>query len=358
MINKKTEVAIVGGGVIGMLTARVLVEAGLQVCLLEKSQIAQESTWAGGGILTPLYPWRYPHAVNTLAFRSLLLYPEIAAALQAISGVDPEYIQSGLLMDERDVNEEGYQWLKENHQSYERTTAQAQGLIDVPGDFHYLKFPQICQVRNPRFASALQQTILSLGVDIQTNCLVQDITSGESGFRIHTQSGEVRADKVIVCAGAWSGKLLAESGLELLVKPMRGQMLLFKAVPSLLQSIILSQGKYIIPRKDGRILVGSTMEDVGFDKNTTQAAREELINFIDEVLPALNQYPIEEHWSGLRPASPDGTPFICQHPKIDNLFINSGHFRNGFILGPASAELMADLLLNNTPKIDPTPYQL
>jgi glycine oxidase len=133
-------------------------------------------------------------------------------------------------------------------------------------------------------------------------------------------------------------------------------MILYRAEPNVVQRIVLSRDRYVIPRRDGRILVGSTTEEVGFDKSTTPAAMQELESEACRLIPALAGYEIEHHWAGLRPGSPNGIPYILQHPRIEGLFINTGHFRNGVVLGLASARLLADMLLGQQPILDPTPY--
>ncbi len=135
-------------------------------------------------------------------------------------------------------------------------------------------------------------------------------------------------------------------------------MLLFNTKPGLIKRIVLEGNRYIIPRKDGRVLFGSTMEDVGFKKKTTQEARDELYNIATERFPVLKEYPIEKHWAGLRPGSPTGIPYICSHPELAGLYINAGHFRNGVVLGPASARLCADLVTGREPSLPAAPYRL
>jgi glycine oxidase len=133
-------------------------------------------------------------------------------------------------------------------------------------------------------------------------------------------------------------------------------MLLFRAAPGTISRMVLEDARYIIPRRDGRTLFGSTLEDVGFEKRTTPEARDELYALATERFPVLKGLPIEAHWAGLRPSSPAGVPYIGRHPEIEGLFINTGHFRNGIVLGPASARLAADLILGRTPILDPAPY--
>ena len=131
---------------------------------------------------------------------------------------------------------------------------------------------------------------------------------------------------------------------------------MFAAKPGTITRMVLEGSRYVIPRRDGRTLFGSTIEDVGFEKITTAEARDELYAIATERFPVLGQFPIEAHWAGLRPSSPAGVPYVARHPEIEGLFINAGHFRNGIVLGPASARLAADLVLERTPILNPAPY--
>ena len=135
-------------------------------------------------------------------------------------------------------------------------------------------------------------------------------------------------------------------------------MLLFQARPNILPYMILEDDYYLIPRRDGKILVGSSVERVGFDKSTTEQTKNKLKSFALELFPALKDFFLIAHWAGLRPGTEHGIPYIDNHPEIDNLSINAGHFRNGLTMAPASAQLMADLILKQTPTLDPQPYQL
>jgi glycine oxidase len=121
---------------------------------------------------------------------------------------------------------------------------------------------------------------------------------------------------------------------------------------------VLMDGRYVIPRNDGRILAGSTLEEAGYDKTTTAEARESLYDSALRIIPALAECPVEHHWAGLRPGSPDGIPFIGAVPGIGGLHVNAGHYRNGLVLAPASTRLLVDQLLGRTPIVDPEPYRL
>ena len=171
-----------------------------------------------------------------------------------------------------------------------------------------------------------------------------------------TLRGEYSAGGYIVTAGAWSRELLGSWALRLNIKPMRGQMLLFKSSPGVLLHIVLHQGMYLIPRRDGHILVGSTLEDVGFDKGTTSDAKAQLVAEARMLLPVLNDLEPMQHWAGLRPGSPENIPTIARHPQLDNLYINSGHFRYGVTMAPASAEMLADIASSRAPILDIDAY--
>ncbi|WP_455197011.1 NAD(P)/FAD-dependent oxidoreductase, partial [Kaarinaea lacus] len=163
---------------------------------------------------------------------------------------------------------------------------------------------------------------------------------------------------VTVACGAWSRQLLRDWLSRLDVEPVRGQMILFKAQPALLNTMIMRDSHYLIPRRDGRIIAGSTLEYVGFDKNVTPAARQDLLQKATSLIPELANYPIEHHWAGLRPGTSQQLPIISKHPSLSGLFINTGHFRNGVVTAPASARLCVDQILNTSTTLDPAPYCL
>jgi glycine oxidase len=173
---------------------------------------------------------------------------------------------------------------------------------------------------------------------------------------VRTADAEIGGDYFIVASGAWTAGLLEPTGLVLSIEPVRGQMILFKGPPGLVSRITLYRGHYVIPRRDGYVLAGSTLEYVGFEKQTTQQGLQDLKRSAIELIPDLAEQPIVQHWAGLRPGSPDGIPMVGPHPEIANLFVNAGHFRNGVVLGPATARLLADQLVGAVSDLDPAPY--
>jgi len=214
------------------------------------------------------------------------------------------------------------------------------------------------QVRNPRLVKALRSSIEQRAQIREREEVVDLLAEGGRSLGVRTRHGVLTADKTVVCTGAWTAKLLEQLGTAPDIQPIRGQMILFYAKPGQIERIVLYRDRYAIPRRDGRVLFGSTTETAGFQKATTAEVKEELYRAAVELFPLLKRTPIENHWSGLRPASPSGIPYIGAYPGAEGLYFNAGHFRNGVVTGPASARLAADLLLGRAPVVAPGPYAL
>lgn len=352
---------IIGGGIIGMLSSYQLARAGQDVLLLEASATGSEASWAGGGIVSPLYPWRYSEAITALAHWSQDFYPQLGESLLAQTGIDPEVYQTGLYWLDLDDEADALAWAEQHNRPLARVSMEeVRAAVPSLGEgFSRAVYMQgVANVRNPRLLQALRVALQQMAnVQVLENHKVESfVREGERIVGVQTAKGELRADRVVVAAGAWSGELLATLGLELPVKPMKGQMILFKCSEDFLPSMVLAKRRYAIPRKDGHVLVGSTLEDVGFDKTPTEDALESLRKTAIELLPALADAEVVKHWAGLRPASPDGVPFIGPVAGFEGLWLNCGHFRNGLVLAPASCQLLADLVLGQKPIIDPAPY--
>lgn len=350
-----SDFVIIGAGAVGLASALELARRGARVTLLDRSRAGAESTWAGGGILSPLLPWQYGDAVNALSEYSRALYPEWCARHEALSGLDAEYRVSGMLVLPSFSPTEATAWCAAHDWRCELRNS---------GDFlptsdaqDALWLPDVAQARNPRLIHVLRGAAIASGVQIVESAEVTGLVAEQGRISsVSTTQGDFSAAGVVVAAGAWTGTLPGLEGLATQVFPVRGQMLLFKLPPDSLTSIVLQNGRYLIPRVDGHVLAGSTLEWSGFDKSTTESAKHELLAFAAGILPALSDLVLTRHWSGLRPGSPENVPVIAQHPGYANLFINSGHFRYGVTMAPGSAMLLADLIETKQPAISPVPY--
>ncbi|MDP2030644.1 MAG: glycine oxidase ThiO [Thiobacillus sp.] len=357
-LKSNASAIILGAGVSGLSVALMLLQRGAPVTLLERGDVGAESSWAGGGILSPLLPWDYAEPLSRLALRSMAAYADWIASIEAQSATSAEYRRCGM------------QVLGVSDPDVALAWCQTHGLAaqSEPAHTHdSLWLPDIAQVRNPRLVAALREAVVRLGGVIHTHCAAESVTAPAGRMlAVHTKQGTFTADQFVLATGAWAGLALLGtgdqadrlSGMQAAphIRPIRGQMLLFKLEPGVLDTILYRNGLYLIPRRDGHVLAGSTLEDVGFDKSTDDATRLRLHAQATELLPALADVQPVQHWAGLRPGSPDNIPIIGRHPDFENVFINAGHYRYGVTLAPASAELLVDLMQGKKPALDPAPY--
>jgi glycine oxidase len=353
------DILIIGAGAVGLASALELTRRGARVTLLDRGRSGAESTWAGGGILSPLLPWNYSPAVNALSEYSRHIYPDWCARQERLAGLEAEYQVSGMLVFPPFAEADAFAWCQGHGWRCElRDSAAFLPAIETQAA---LWLPDVAQARNPRLAQVLRAAALAAGVNIvEMAAVTRLLVSAGRICGVQTTQGDFSAAAVVVAAGAWSGGLPGIDALSERVFPVRGQMLLFKLPPELLSeslpTIVLRNGAYLIPRRDGHVLAGSTLEAAGFDKSTTDAARLELLAFAGGILPTLTEQVLQQQWSGLRPGSPDNIPLIARHPDYPNLYFNSGHFRYGVTMAPGSALLLADLIEAKTPAISAAPY--
>jgi len=350
------DVAVVGAGVMGMMSALELAEAGLSVLVFDKGQAGQEASWAGGGIISPLYPWRYAPPITALATWSQQVFPDLIVSLSESTGIDAELSTEGMLVTATHEREKALAWgVGLSPRVFEISDEDARALEpNVQLDETPLWMPGVSSVRNSRMGRALREAC-SRHPRIRLLENHEVILSGDlDSPKISSQGRYYACDRVVLAAGAWTGNIFSGVKLSCPIKPMKGQMLLFGPC-YLVNRVVLAKGRYAIPRSDGRIVFGSTLEDVGFeripDRNAFQSLRASALSMV----PVLKEIPLEAQWAGLRPGSPEGLPWIGA--VSDKLWVNSGHFRNGVVLSPASSRLLCDQMVNRTPIIDPTPYQ-
>jgi glycine oxidase len=197
------------------------------------------------------------------------------------------------------------------------------------------------------------------GVEISAGVEAFDFEiSGERIVAVQTNAGSIPAERVLLACGAWSRTLASRLGIDLPIKPIRGQIVLLNCGQPMLSRVINAGRLYLLPRDDGRILVGSTQEDVGFDRRNTAAAISDLLQFAARLAPELRNADIERCWSGFRPRGVDDLPYLGRLPGLSNAFIAAGHFRHGVWLAPGTAVVLRRLIRGEAPGVDLTPFRL
>lgn len=349
------DVLVVGAGVAGILSALELQQRGCSVRLLDAGVARQPASWAGGGILSPLFPWRYPDAMTPLTRFARRDYGLWRDRILAAGGVDPELLDGGMLVLEPDDDQQALAWAGRHGARLEQISAgeRMPWLAERPA----LWLPEVCRIRNPRLLKGLetlrQQTPIELVRD-----QVLSVLKGSGSVRVLTSGGELQASRVLLTAGAWTAGLLPPA-LQQSIFPVRGQMLLYRPPAPFPDSVLLSPAGYLIPRADGLLLAGSTVETGTDDSIPTEQAFVQLKLMAEQLWPALRGVTPIAQWAGIRPGSTRLLPLIGEVPASDGrIWVNSGHFRNGLVCAPASAALVADLICGLVPGIDPQPYSV
>ena len=360
-----------GGGVIGLSIAEHCLRRGLTPVVLEKGPFAREASWAGAGYLDLRSAARVGGAFYSLCKKSYDLFPEWAARLKRESGVDPELLDSGSLdLAFNDEEEASIRQLESNLKTFGLSGEwlnPSQAAQKEPGLSTLLKsvfhFRHTRQVRPPRLTRALLQVLQKAGAVLREVEPVEGwILQGRRVTGVKTAKGTVEGDAVVLASGAWSGLLAEKNGLRLDSKPFRGQVVMFRTQPKALKHILFTGLQkaftYLVPRLDGHIYVGSTLEDAGFEKTTTPEGMEKLKSGAVRVLPSLSQQLIEDTWAGLRPGSVDGWPYLGRVPGTEGLFVATGHFTHGILLSAVTGHLVSQLVSDQRPDLDLMPFAL
>jgi len=348
---ENAEVAIIGGGVIGLTIARALAQRGVRdVCLIERATLGAEASFAAGGILAPQAEADRPDEFFELACRSRDLYAEFAVGLREETGVDVELDTTGTLyvaFHETNEIDERYEWQLKAGLVVEKLTAQAARELEPcisPALQGALLFPRDIQVENRRLLNALINSVAKLNVTISTDTSVESLIVERGRVTgVQTSRGFVSCRTVIIAAGTWSSAILHSQTPA--IAPVRGQMICFEAKPQLTRHVIYSPRGYLVPRQDGRLLAGSTSEHAGFTKQVTAGGMSYILKNAAEISPAISTLPIIDTWAGLRPRAADGLPVLGPCDEIDGLFYATGHYRNGILLAPVTGELIAEAVV-------------
>lgn len=364
------DVGIIGSGIIGLSLARELAGRGLSTLVLSREPARQTTSWAASGIFPPAPDWPAAGPGDRLTALSDRLHRQWHEELLEETGIDNGLAACGGLY--LAVDEAGAVRLKTEADAWQSrgcdlawlsaddigraepglASAATSGLFSGA----YL-LPAESQIRPPRHLQALLASCRHRGVEIVSDASVSAIDCEQGQIStVHSLSGDHAAGLWVLAGGAWSATFAEVFGRGVAPRPVRGQIALLRQASPSLSRIVNVGLEYLVPRPDGRVLVGSTLEDVGFAPGTTEPAIERMLQFARRLAPELTHADVEKTWSGMRPGSPDGLPWIGRSPNVSNGFVATGHFRAGWHQSPGTARLLADLMTGVRPPIDPTPY--
>ena len=347
LMSQSNKIIIIGGGIIGISIAIELKLRGAKVTVISRD-FQQIATNAAAGMLAPQAEAIPPGKMLDLCLKSRTLYPEWVQKIESISGLETGYWSCGILSPVYALKDRenyalpslNYQWLNQVaiHQYQPGLSP------EVIGGWFY---PQDGQVDNRYLYQSIIAAAKELKVEIQSGIVTEIIRKKGKIKSLKTSIGEIEAEHYVLATGAWSQELLP-----IPIFPTKGQMLSLK-VPSYvsrenlsLQQVIYGSHCYIVPRKDGRIIIGATCENIGFVDGNTPVGIQQLLGNAIRLYPVLRDYEILEFWWGFRPNTPDEMPILGKS-NYDNLTLATGHYRNGILLAPVTGMLIADLIWNN-----------
>lgn len=349
-----TDVIVVGGGVIGLAVARALNERGVsRITLIERAEPGAEASYAAGGMLAAQAEANEADSLFEMSVSSRELYPEWAASLLEETGIDVELERTGTLYlaftdaDEEEL-EHRFRWQTRAGLLVEKLTRSEARMLEPgisPLVRGVLRFPLDVQVDNRRLITALVSSLKNRRVQIQTGTRAKTLCVEQNRIiGVETDFAKICAPIVVVANGAWAPLVTDSDSAAPIVRiePVRGQMLCFSP-KEVLQHVLYSPRGYIIPRRSGRILVGSTTEHVGFCKDVTGEGIHSIMTNALEMAPeVVRDAPLVDSWAGLRPRSEDGLPIIGACRELEGLYYATGHYRNGILLAPITGELIAE----------------
>ncbi|MFZ7946700.1 glycine oxidase ThiO [Neobacillus sp. 19] len=353
-MGNSADVIIIGGGIVGTSIAYQLSKMGRKVIILEKDQLACQATRAAAGMLASQAEIEQDGPLFQMGLTSQSMFSTLANELLEFSGVDIEFVNKGLLkiaeteeiasevkkqVDFQREWDPAITWLdkKELLELEPSLSPSISGAMLIPNDGH---------VQPAKLAKAFTQAAAYFGAEIREHTEVVSLIYENGQVRgVNTTNGAIRSEQVVVAAGAWASKLLCEAGLEINVYPVKGECFSVRPEKPVISMTIFSDKRcYLVPKRNGEIYIGATMIEHTFDQTVTPKGIASLIERATNLVPQLNEAAWERVWSGIRPQTGDGLPYIGEHPSRKGLYVAAGHFRNGILLSPITGKLMANLL--------------
>lgn len=362
------DAAIVGGGAIGCSIAWRLAQGGMRVALIERGEPGREASWAAGGILGPLAETDAADEFYALAAASRAMYPAFAGELREATGIDIEYRTEGTLhlaLTREDEEELDRRWRWQHEAGLNVKRLQRDSVLKLepalsPALRWALNFPDDHQVNSRRLAEALPIAARRAGVTLLTYTEAAGLLfDGDRVCGVQLAGGELRARLAIVAAGSWSTRIAPARNFQ--IEPVRGQMAAISMPDPPISHVVYSGQAYLVPRRDGYVIAGSTTERVGYDKRATEEGIASIVKRSCEIAPALAKQKLLEVWAGLRPKLRSGLrreewPVLGPDTQISGLIHATGHYRNGILLTPVTARAISELALRGESSINLTPF--
>lgn len=364
-MSQHVDVLIAGGGIIGLTTAWYLSGEGVRVAVVDQGEPGRQASWAGAGILPPADLASAQTPIEQLRGHSMRLLPELADELRDRIGIDTGFRRcGGIELPDPDapaapLPSEEWHGRGAACEPLDQQTLRRREPDLAPAIDRAVWLPGLCQLRNPWHLRALLAGCQARGVEVVANWPVRRLLSeGTRTTGAEGERGTRHAGQVLLTTGAWSDPLIQQVGWAPGIRPIRGQIALLRTGHTGVRPVLLQGKRYLVPRDDGRILAGSTEEDVGFDARPTAGGIGALLAFAVRLLPALADATVETCWAGLRPGSPDGLPYLGAVPGWQGLCVGAGHFRAGLHLSAASGKVLAQLLRGEPPLLPLDAFRL
>ncbi|MGH9754873.1 MAG: glycine oxidase ThiO [Blastocatellia bacterium] len=369
--SKQADAVVIGGGVIGCAIAWRLGQAGMSVVVVERGRVGGEASHAAGGMLVPLAEAEDKDDFFNFTVAGLAMYADFARELKESSGVDIEYRAEGTLymaLTEEDEVEldRRWRWQHEAGLNVKRLNAgcalDLEPLINSALRFA-LKYPGDHQVDNRRLMTALHTAARNAGVEFWTHTdarelLIENAAGRKQIIGVTTTRGAVRAHTAVIAAGSWSSLLRCDESPQFEVEPVRGQMVAVEMPAPATRHVIYSRRGYLVPRLSGYLIAGSTSEHAGYDKRVTASGVASIIERAIEIMPSIASQAITETWAGLRPHAPDDLPILGADPRVAGLIYATGHYRNGILLAPITAQVISELIIKGASSVNLAPFSV
>ena len=375
--SRQTSTIVIGGGVIGLSLAWELSRRGVRVTVLERNRTGRATSWAATGILPAANERRATDPLEQLRGMSHRLFPDWSDELKRVTGIDNGFRRCGGWYLAETPGERAALGAMTSYWDELEISCESVSAADLarrepalaPWASHYPSASawwtaDECQVRSPDHLRALTAACRQAGVQIVERTEVVDVHWNNDSVTVSADrplpdgARDIQADQAVLCGGAWTGLIADQLNLQASLVPVRGQILMLKSDRPLLGGIVNVGNRYLLCREDGRTLVGSCEEEVGFQSGTTAAVLDSLRMFANRLCPELADAPIEKTWSGFRPMTFDGFPMIGRVPQTSNVYVASGHYRSGIHFSCATAVLLADELQGKTPAIRLEPFRV